>query len=221
MKALEKDRNRRYESASALAADVQRYLQRRAGRRPVRRRRLYRFKKLARRNRAALATVAFVFLALIAGTAVSVWQAVRAVKAERQTAIALAEARLKNQLARRAVDEMYTQVAEKWLAEQGSLTLLQRDFLEKALSFYQEFSQSSEQTRSCATRRCWRSVESDRFRSSWDSPRRPTATFLQLQSQCTELVRQQPDRPEFRLELGFTQVKLAQAYRQTGRYGRG
>ena len=31
MKALEKDRNRRYETANGFAADVQRYLTRRAG----------------------------------------------------------------------------------------------------------------------------------------------------------------------------------------------
>ena len=49
---------------------------------------------------------AFVSLALLAGTVVSVWQATRAVTAERQTAIALAEARLQNQLARRAVDDL-------------------------------------------------------------------------------------------------------------------
>jgi serine/threonine protein kinase/tetratricopeptide (TPR) repeat protein len=68
MKALEKDRNRRYESASAFAADVQRYLHDE----PV----LacppsvgYRFKKFARRNKAALATVGLVtfFIVLLGG----------------------------------------------------------------------------------------------------------------------------------------------------------
>ena len=34
---------------------------------------------------------------------------------------------------------MYTQVAEKWLAQQPKLTPLQREFLEKALAFYQQF----------------------------------------------------------------------------------
>jgi WD40 repeat protein/serine/threonine protein kinase len=80
MKALEKDRNRRYESSSALAADVQRYL----GDEPV----LacppsawYRFRKLARRNRRALVMVSALTLAALVGVgalAVStflVWQA--------------------------------------------------------------------------------------------------------------------------------------------------
>jgi tetratricopeptide (TPR) repeat protein len=80
MKALEKDRNRRYESASALAADVQRYLQDE----PV----LacppsawYRFRKFARRNRTVLTTATLVSLALVLGTVISVWQAVRATDA--------------------------------------------------------------------------------------------------------------------------------------------
>ncbi len=57
MKALEKDRNRRYETASAFAADVRRYL----GEEPVEARppsALYRFGKMARRNRVALTTAA-------------------------------------------------------------------------------------------------------------------------------------------------------------------
>jgi tetratricopeptide (TPR) repeat protein len=47
-------------------------------------------------------------------------------------------------LARRAVDEMFTQVAEKWLADQPRLEPVQREFLEKALRFYEEFSSQKE-----------------------------------------------------------------------------
>jgi eukaryotic-like serine/threonine-protein kinase len=56
MKALEKDRDRRYETASAFATDVQRYL----NDEPVQAcppSAWYRFRKLARRNKRALATV--------------------------------------------------------------------------------------------------------------------------------------------------------------------
>ena len=56
MKALEKDRRRRYETASDFAADVMRYLTDQ----PVEAcppSAWYRFRKFARRNRAALATV--------------------------------------------------------------------------------------------------------------------------------------------------------------------
>jgi serine/threonine protein kinase/Flp pilus assembly protein TadD len=75
MKALEKDRNRRYETASAFAADVQHYL----NDEPV----LacppsawYRFRKFARRKKTALAMAACVFVAL-AGIAGSIGWAVR------------------------------------------------------------------------------------------------------------------------------------------------
>ena len=82
MKALEKDRRRRYETASSLAADVRRFL----AEEPVEARppsALYRFRKLTRRHKVALSTAGFVAVALLLGTAVSVWQAVRATRAER------------------------------------------------------------------------------------------------------------------------------------------
>jgi non-specific serine/threonine protein kinase/serine/threonine-protein kinase len=81
MKAMEKDRTRRYETANGLAADVRRHLSHEpvdAGPPAA----WYWLRKFARRNRVALATVAVVSLALVAGTAVSTWEAIRAVKAE-------------------------------------------------------------------------------------------------------------------------------------------
>jgi serine/threonine protein kinase/Tfp pilus assembly protein PilF len=64
MKALEKDRNRRYETANAFAADVQRYLHDE----PV----LacpptawYRFRKFGRRNKAGLATAGLILLVIV------------------------------------------------------------------------------------------------------------------------------------------------------------
>ncbi len=83
MKALEKDRNRRYESAGAFAADVERYL----ADEPVEAgppSAWYRLRKAARRNRAALVSAGLVAAALVAGTAVSTWQAVRARTAQHQ-----------------------------------------------------------------------------------------------------------------------------------------
>ena len=81
MKALEKDRSRRYETASAFAADVRRFL----AEEPIEARppsTWYRFRKLARRNKVALTTAAMVAAALVLGTGVSTWQAIRATLAE-------------------------------------------------------------------------------------------------------------------------------------------
>ncbi len=83
MKSLEKDRSRRYESASALATDIQRYL----SDEPVLAcppTTMYRFQKFARKHKPALATAAAIALCLVLGTTVSAWQAVRATTAEAQ-----------------------------------------------------------------------------------------------------------------------------------------
>ena len=80
MKALEKDRTRRYDTASNFAADVLRYL----SDRPVEAcppSSAYRFRKFARRNSVAIATAAVVLTALLLGTVVSVTQAIRATRA--------------------------------------------------------------------------------------------------------------------------------------------
>jgi WD40 repeat protein/serine/threonine protein kinase len=77
MKALEKDRARRYESASAFAADVQRYLDDQSVQAcpPSA---WYRFRKFARRNKAGLLSASGVVLAVSVAVAVStalIWRA--------------------------------------------------------------------------------------------------------------------------------------------------
>jgi serine/threonine protein kinase len=73
MKALEKNRARRYETANGLANDVQRYLASEpvAARPPSK---LYRFQKLARRNKLAFAAAGAVTAALILGLAGVTWE---------------------------------------------------------------------------------------------------------------------------------------------------
>src|SRR5262249_18597977 len=81
MRCLEKDRHRRYEAANGLAADLRRY----RDDEPVQAcppSTRYRLGKAVRRHRAALLTVGLVALALLAGTIISTWQAIRATRAE-------------------------------------------------------------------------------------------------------------------------------------------
>ena len=70
MKALEKDRSRRYETANGLSMDVQRHLKNElvSARPPSR---LYRLQKLVRRNQAVFASGAAVAVALVAGLGIS------------------------------------------------------------------------------------------------------------------------------------------------------
>jgi WD40 repeat protein len=83
MKCLEKDRTRRYQTANVLAMDVQRYLDQEPVL-AVAPSRVYRFKKLVRRNRVAFLAGAAVVLALVLGLGASLWQATRATRSERQ-----------------------------------------------------------------------------------------------------------------------------------------
>ncbi|MCI0704413.1 MAG: serine/threonine-protein kinase, partial [Planctomycetia bacterium] len=81
MKALEKDRNRRYQSANSFAMDVRRFL----NDEPVQAcppSAIYRFRKFARRNKAALIAVGLLATVLVVATAVSSSQAIRATNAE-------------------------------------------------------------------------------------------------------------------------------------------
>ena len=74
LKALEKDRTRRYESANGLARDIQQYLADEVveARPPSAG---YRLKKFARRHKARIASGILVGLALLVGIAGTVWQA--------------------------------------------------------------------------------------------------------------------------------------------------
>ncbi len=81
MKALEKDRNRRYETATGLATDIKRYLNGEAvqAHPPSA---SYRFRKAFRKNKVAIATVAAFMGLLIAATGVSIRLALKAWRAE-------------------------------------------------------------------------------------------------------------------------------------------
>ena len=71
MKALEKDRTRRYETTNGLALDIQRHL----NNEPVVARppsALYRFQKTVQRNKAAFATVVAIAAVLIIGVVASI-----------------------------------------------------------------------------------------------------------------------------------------------------
>jgi hypothetical protein len=99
MKCPEKDRNVRYESASALAADIERYLAGEAveASPPST---IYRLRKFLGRYRVALATVAAIAAVLIAGVVGPTWQMLRAMKAEQNAGVASTTARAEADRAR-------------------------------------------------------------------------------------------------------------------------
>jgi len=149
MKSLEKDRTRRYETATGLAMDIQRHLKNE----PVLARppsNLYRFQKMAQRNRLFFGAATAVLAALVIGLGVSTWlffaergARQRAVAAEheqeqfrRQAEAAgtklgqsLTRETLQRQRAEEVVVRLELQRAEDWLAadnEVQGLTALAR-----------------------------------------------------------------------------------------------
>jgi len=98
MKAIEKDRVRRYETAHALALDVRRHLNDQpvlAGSPSG----IYRARKMFRRHRAGFVAAAAVVVVLIVGVVGTSWALLRAVRAERQAATEAVEARRQTAIA--------------------------------------------------------------------------------------------------------------------------
>jgi serine/threonine protein kinase len=132
MKALEKDRTRRYDTANALAADIQRYL----NNEPVIARppsSLYRFQKLVRRHKTAFAAVGAVAAALVMGLGLSLYLFVRE-KAARERAVAAEKEQAR--LRQRAEAGLAAEAKLREQAERGKkygeagLLLSQRKFAE-------------------------------------------------------------------------------------------
>jgi WD40 repeat protein/serine/threonine protein kinase len=145
MKCLEKDRARRYESASGLAADIECYLNREpvvAGPPSA----AYRLKKLLQRNQGPVSAVAAMLLLLVLGTVISTWQAVRATRAEEAVSlerdIAQMErdnAQTERKTAERARDNAWqegirAQQAEQAEKQRSKELKEQRDHTEEALA---------------------------------------------------------------------------------------
>jgi serine/threonine protein kinase/tetratricopeptide (TPR) repeat protein len=220
MRALEKDRDRRYESASAFAADVQRYLADEAveacppsaG---------YRLRKYVRRHQRALATVGVVSVALVAATAVSTWQAVDANAARK-----LADERLDNEKEARKAAATESAVA------QAVNDFLQQDLLGQVNSdpqFPDEFGGKSRLTVKEALDRAAAKI-GDRFR---DQPLAEAAVRTAIGQAYRSLTEQAPAVPQLERALVLRQTHLgtghpdtlasmdtlASAYQWVARYG--
>jgi tetratricopeptide (TPR) repeat protein len=159
MKALEKDRTRRYETANGFARDIQRYLADEVveARSPSAG---YRLRKAIRRNKVALTAGVLVGFALLGGTVVSMWQATLARDARQLAEVRLeaeeaahedaeearkaeshqrqqAEANLRK--AQEAVEKYYTTVSESKLLNVPGMLPLRKELLRSALEYYQGF----------------------------------------------------------------------------------
>ena len=118
MKALEKDRDRRYETANGFAQDIQRYLDNEpvVARPPSQ---VYRLKKLVRRNQLFFAAAGAVAAALLIGLGLSTWLFFR----ER-------EARLQERNAREQEARLRTEAEDRGKITQAAVFVSQGNFEE-------------------------------------------------------------------------------------------
>jgi serine/threonine protein kinase/tetratricopeptide (TPR) repeat protein len=120
MKALEKDRNRRYETANALAVDLQRYLADEpvsACPPSVR----YQVGKFVRRNKGTVLAASLVILALVGGIFGTTWGLIRAEQASRNALAAQRAEATRAEGERRAREEAQRRLAQ---IEKGAETLV-------------------------------------------------------------------------------------------------
>ena len=151
MKAMEKDRLRRYESASHFAEDVGRYL----NNQPVEAcppSATYRLKKFATRNRGLLTTGGMLVMTLLVATGVSVSFAIQARRAsqdanvQRDAAVAaqelsdkrLIQSRIDVGRALRSLDTIVQEVSSAEFAQLPGVDRVRDQVLSKALKFYEE-----------------------------------------------------------------------------------
>ena len=130
MKALEKDRTRRYETTDGLASDIRRHLDHE----PVLARPpspAYRFQKLVRRNRLAFAAGTAVVLALLAGMAVSLWASIKEHRSRLEADKMRLEAQTNEQLAK--ASELKAQANEHKAEAEAAKSREVAQFLEDML----------------------------------------------------------------------------------------
>jgi eukaryotic-like serine/threonine-protein kinase len=142
MKCLEKNRERRYETANGLSRDVQRYLADEVveARPPSAG---YRVRKFVRRHRGRVLAAGLLLLALLAGIAGTTWGLVRAAKANADLATTNAEltrsrasVQARFDLAVDAIKTFHTGVSEDFLLKQEQFKELRDRLLKSAADFY-------------------------------------------------------------------------------------
>jgi serine/threonine protein kinase len=142
MKCLEKDRNRRYETANGLAMDVQRFL----ADEPVQAgppSAWYRFRKFARRNRVALALVSVIALAAFATLATLMVSNYRITREKNEKETALESAARNAERAQGAVSRYFTIVSQDPELKAEGLEKLRRKLLTTARDYYLKFVEES------------------------------------------------------------------------------
>ncbi|MFI5461679.1 MAG: tetratricopeptide repeat protein, partial [Isosphaerales bacterium] len=206
LKAIAKEPDGRFQTAQDLADDLRRFLDDK----PIRAKRpslAERAAKWVRRHTQVVASVVLMLTLAVVGLALGA-----ALLARKQADVVRQRDR-----ARKAVDEMYTEVAQKWLSQQPQLEPLQREFLLKALAFYQEFAR--ERGTDPGARRGAARAEQNAgdILGKLGEHSRAESAYRRAAEIQEPLVTEFPKVPEYRKELANSYGSLAKVLRDTGR----
>ncbi|MFO0901579.1 MAG: serine/threonine-protein kinase [Pirellulales bacterium] len=219
LKCLEKDRNRRYETANQLAMEIKRYLADEpvvAGPPTTG----YLLRKFLRRNRRQAAVAGVVLVALVAGLIASLWQMNRAIVAERaasqsrdaevaqrKQAEALridAEASAKRALegsrqTREALDAVSDDVVRTLFVNTTKLTENERRFFNRLLEMYDRLAEFEGDNVEAVNRRMagyWRVTDLQTRLGAYEDAKRAYERMAAMQG---DLADRHPDDPSHRL----------------------
>jgi serine/threonine protein kinase len=222
MKALEKNRARRYPAATALAEDIQHYL---AGE-PVHAGppdKFYRARKFARRFRAPLAIAAGFVALLVAITILAVHGYYREAKlsSEAEAARRLAEIdaeKAKNNfnLACDAVKKYYTQVANDPRLKPHNLEKLRRDLLKSANEYYESLINQATDDANFQHERIWTLAERGDIERAVGNWHAAEAAYKQAIVLVTQLAQAHGDAAAYQEELTAAHGNLGALYMSLG-----
>jgi serine/threonine protein kinase/tetratricopeptide (TPR) repeat protein len=201
LKAMSKEPEGRYVTAQDLADDLRRFLEDR----PITARNPglgQRAAKWARRHRAAVVCATVVLFVSSLALALSM---VLIQVAHRSAELKTVEQR---DAARRAVDDMYTDVAERWLEMEPEMEEVQRKFLLKALRYYEGFAQEkgTDPEVRFATAQAYRRVGDIQQKLGDLSSAEPA--YREAIRLLARLTGDFPDRSEYRTALGHCHHNL-------------
>ena len=221
MKALEKDRNRRYETANGFAMDVQRYLADEAVQAcpPSA---AYRLRKFVRRHKGPVLAGLLILLALVAGVVGTTYGLIRAEQqrlvvenqrnelAERNQALQAAREheRLLNERARQAIETVTSEASIDLLMREKELRPEQKDFLDKMIQYYAEVSQDGGTTEQERTRQARAYYRMGRMNQILGRSRDSDNAYRRAVSLLQQLADEFPTRTEYRQELALTHNAL-------------
>jgi serine/threonine-protein kinase len=238
LKCLDKEPARRYGSAEAVADELDRWLRGE----PIQARpigKLMQGWRWCRRNPLVASLLAFSLLSLLSITVVALVsyvllaekqvrtdQALENEKREYQRAEQALEkeaqqhalARKRAHEARQAADAMYTEFAKEWFVGKPRLQKKQREFMEKALQFYQNFSAEDEQSNDPAVRFELASAYQrvGHIQLNLGNLPKAEAALVPARDLYDRLVNDVPDEPRYRAERALLWYQLACLYGDRG-----